>query len=65
MSLAEVADALSDLVRQFHNDMLRQGVKQRAPKEWLEEFRSWLPSGTTFAEDLYRFNKWLDERNVD
>jgi len=42
MPLAHACDALRDYVTQFHNDMLRRGIKELPPSEWIEEFRSWL-----------------------
>jgi hypothetical protein len=61
MTLSDAHDALSDLARQFHNDMNRQGTKELAAEEWLEKFRSWLPSGRTFAEEYERTLKFLKE----
>lgn len=42
VSLAEIHDALSDEVRLFYNDMLREGAADRLPREWLSMFRYWL-----------------------
>ena len=44
MPLDHAHDALGDLVRQFHNEMLRRGVKEMPAREWANEFRGWIDS---------------------
>jgi hypothetical protein len=42
MPLATAADELSQLAYDFHNDMLDRGKVVLTPREWIDEFRSWL-----------------------
>ncbi len=49
MSLAHAHDALADLPTDFHNFMLRSGIKELPAKQWAEEFRSWI--------DVYEFER--------
>ncbi len=49
MPLDHAYDALSDLVRQFHNRMRRQGIKEMPATEWADEFRAWI--------DVYDFER--------
>lgn len=42
VSLVDIYDALSDEVRLFYNDMLREAVGDRSPREWLSMFRAGL-----------------------
>lgn len=63
MPLDHAHDALGDMVSQFHNYMLRRGIKELPPMEWVEEFRSWLDPydfERRYAETL----KWLAEAAV-
>lgn len=60
MTIAEAADALSQLAYDFYNDMLLQGTNELAAEEWMEKFRSWLPSGRTFAEEHMRTHEHAD-----
>jgi len=53
MPLAHAHDALGDLVSQFHNEMLRQGIKEMPARKWVEEFRSWI--------DAYDFERQYAE----
>lgn len=61
MPLAHAHDALGDQVSRFHNDCLRRGITELPPREWVEEFRSWLDAyefERQYAETL----KWLGAR---
>jgi hypothetical protein len=42
MPLAHACDALGDLAMQFHNEMLRRGIKEMPARQWASEFRSWI-----------------------
>lgn len=53
MSLEHAHDGLSDAVMNFYNDMLRRGTREMTPREWAEEFRSWL--------DGYKFEREYKE----
>lgn len=58
MPLGHAHDALSDCVSQFHNDMLRQGVKTLPPREWVEKFLVWLDP-RSFEREYERTTQWL------
>ena len=50
MTADEASDTLCDLVCNFRNLMVRDGIKELSPAEWLEEFRASLPSPAEFEE---------------
>lgn len=58
--LAHAHDALSDCVDQFHNEMLRRGIKELPPDEWAKEFRDWLLD-FDMERHYYEVRRWLDE----
>jgi hypothetical protein len=58
MTLDHAHDALSDCVSQFYNNMLRLGVKELSPQQWIKEFRSWLDP-YSFERDYEETAKWL------
>lgn len=60
MPLADAHDALGDLVTRFHNDMVRVGIKELRPSEWLDQFRSYL-TGVDLDRDYAATLKWLAE----
>jgi hypothetical protein len=53
MPLSHAHSALGDLVSQFHNEMLRRGIKEMPAKDWAEEFRGWI--------DAYEFERKYEE----
>jgi hypothetical protein len=58
MTADEAFDTLCDVVCDFRNLMVRDGVRELSPAEWLEEFRASLPSPAEFEErhaDYLRF----------
>lgn len=57
--LADAHDSLSDRVSQFHNDMLRQGVREMSPREWVENFCGWLDA-YEFERQYKETLKWLE-----
>jgi len=60
MPLAHAHDELADQVRQFHNDMLREGVDRLHPDAWVDRFQAWQnrnPLSLQYARTL----KWLEE----
>ncbi len=61
MPLDHAHDALGDMVSQFHNHMLRRGIKVLPAREWAEEFRSWL-NAYDFERQYTARLKWLGER---
>jgi hypothetical protein len=63
MPLDHAHDALGNCVSQFYNDMLRQGVKELAPRQWVEEFRSWLDE-YSFERDYERTKERLAKYDV-
>ncbi len=64
MSLAQATDGLDDLVIQFHNEMLRRGVKEMPAREWAEEFRSWI-NPYDFERQYQETLKWLSSPDGD
>ncbi len=42
MSLDHAQDELERAVLDFRAEMLHCGIKELPPREWVEEFRSWL-----------------------
>ncbi len=52
ISVDAVADELRWLVCEFRNEMLRRGIDNLTPEEWLARFEAWLPSGMAFAEGV-------------
>lgn len=57
MTLDEALSEFDTLVYQFGNTVRRnRETLSRTPAEWLEAFRSWMPSPQKFAETIDRFS---------
>lgn len=60
MPLDHAREELEWVVMDFRNEMLRRGFKELPPREWVEEFRSWL-NAADFEREYEERQKWLAE----
>ena len=62
MPLDDMHTEIADMVREFRNEMLRDGARDRTPQEWWHEFISW-GSGERLRKKWERVLEWLREES--